>query len=313
MKSIHVVAAAIFDTKGRLVISKRLDHLHQGGLWEFPGGKVESNETVEDALKRELREEINILPEAYRPLIRVHHDYGDKKILLDVWLVSEFIGEPQGLEQQEVQHIELRDIHHYDFPAANKPILKALLLPCCIAISGQFIDVRDACEKTELVLKNRKIDAFHFRAPFLSDDEYMVVARELQNICEAKDIPFFVNRSYKIYKALNADGLHVSQSEFKKLTLAQVRDVSLMGVSCHTAAELASAVSMGADYGFLSPIKPTNTHINTNAIGWEKFQTLVDEQSIPVYGLGGMSVNDLALSYQYGAQGVAAIAAFWPA
>ena len=100
MKRIHVAAAVIRCVDGQILLAKRPEDKHQGGLWEFPGGKVEASETVQAALSRELEEELGIRPSAARPLIQVRHDYPDKQVLLDVWEVSAFTGEPHGAEGQ---------------------------------------------------------------------------------------------------------------------------------------------------------------------------------------------------------------------
>ena len=85
MKRIHVVAAIIVGPDKQIFISRRGDHLHQGGLWEFPGGKIEVGESPETALARELFEEIDIHIIASQPYMQVEHDYVDKKVLLDIW------------------------------------------------------------------------------------------------------------------------------------------------------------------------------------------------------------------------------------
>lgn len=87
MKRVHVAAAVIRDASGKILIARRADTQHQGGLWEFPGGKVEDGEAVQAALSRELQEELGIVVSAARPLIKVQHDYPDKQVLLDVWEV----------------------------------------------------------------------------------------------------------------------------------------------------------------------------------------------------------------------------------
>lgn len=128
MKTVEVVAAAILSPcKTRLCISKRADHLHQGGLWEFPGGKKEVGELPLDALNRELEEELAVSVIEAAPLILIEHDYGDKKVELDVYLVSRFRGEPSGQEGQEVRWIDVSDIQNFNFPAANIPIIEALV------------------------------------------------------------------------------------------------------------------------------------------------------------------------------------------
>lgn len=124
---IHVVAAVIMGSDGRIFLSKRPQSKHQGGLWEFPGGKLEPREAPVDALSRELEEELGIQVEACSPLIKVSHDYADKSVLLDVWSVSQFQGEPHGREGQETAWVHKQQLQNLDFPAANKPILEKLI------------------------------------------------------------------------------------------------------------------------------------------------------------------------------------------
>ncbi len=127
MKKIEVVAAVIFSRCGKKIfLAKRPDTSHQGGFWEFPGGKKEASETAFQALARELQEELAIKITAADSLIKLNHDYGDKLIELDVYKVTAFEGEPFGAEGQKTQWVDLTDINDYEFPAANQAIIKAL-------------------------------------------------------------------------------------------------------------------------------------------------------------------------------------------
>ena len=99
---LHVAVGVIKDYEGNVLISLRHDSAHQGGLWEFPGGKVENGESVEQALKRELKEELDISVQKLDPLIKIKHQYTDLNVLLDVWTVRLFSGVPMGHEGQEV-------------------------------------------------------------------------------------------------------------------------------------------------------------------------------------------------------------------
>ncbi len=121
------VVAAIIIKNDQLLLSKRLEHSHQGGKWEFPGGKVESNESLESALARELKEEINI--EIKEPIFfdEITFDYSEKSVHLHFFLVSQFSGEPQGLEGQQVEWFSINQIKDLEFPAANKAIVRKLL------------------------------------------------------------------------------------------------------------------------------------------------------------------------------------------
>jgi 8-oxo-dGTP diphosphatase len=133
MKRIHVVAAVIVDqNRQQIFISRRADHLHQGGFWEFPGGKVEADESPESALARELFEELDIRVETAEPYMQVEHDYPDKQVFLDIWQVNRFTGTARGKEGQECSWVSLQELltenpeRLFDFPAANQPILERL-------------------------------------------------------------------------------------------------------------------------------------------------------------------------------------------
>ena len=108
-------------------VTRRLVHQHQGGKWEFPGGKVEQGESTEQALVRELEEEIGIRVQSSRPLVVISHDYIDKQVILDVHEVFDFSGEPCGLEGQVGQWVMLSDLPALEFPKANQVIIEKLL------------------------------------------------------------------------------------------------------------------------------------------------------------------------------------------
>lgn len=127
MKRVHVAVGVVMNTTNQVLLAKRPDHLHQGGKWEFPGGKVENNETTSQALIRELQEEVNITVSDTTPLMTIAHDYPDKQVLLDIHIVNSFSGEPRGLEGQPIEWADLGKLQHYDFPAANAPIIDKLL------------------------------------------------------------------------------------------------------------------------------------------------------------------------------------------
>lgn len=126
MREVHVAVGVIVDTDRNILLARRAKGSHQGGLWEFPGGKVESGETLQVALARELREELGIEPGRTSPLLKIRHDYGDKVVLLDVHMVWDFAGTPSGLEQQPLAWVPAADLDSYEFPAANVPIVRAV-------------------------------------------------------------------------------------------------------------------------------------------------------------------------------------------
>ena len=125
-KVVHVAVGVIYKDQ-QLFICKRPDDKHQGGLWEFPGGKVEQGESVFAALQRELLEEVNLTVNGSEELMVIEHDYGDKQVCLHVYTVSRFAGEPEGAEQQEIRWVAKQELVNYRFPEANHAILETLL------------------------------------------------------------------------------------------------------------------------------------------------------------------------------------------
>ncbi len=125
--AMHVAAGVILDAEGRVLLALRPKHKHKGGLWEFPGGKVETGESVRDALHRELQEELALTVIDASPFLIIEHDYGDKQVTLDVWLVTRHSGQPQGSEGQELAWVAIRELQDYRFPEANAGIVTALV------------------------------------------------------------------------------------------------------------------------------------------------------------------------------------------
>jgi 8-oxo-dGTP diphosphatase len=124
---IRVATGVIYNDKQEILIALRHKHVHLGGLWEFPGGKIEGQETAEQALIRELQEEIGITPTQIRPCTRVVHTYPDNiTVELEAWWVDQFTGQPQGLEGQEIRWVPATLLETLEFPAACKTIVEAV-------------------------------------------------------------------------------------------------------------------------------------------------------------------------------------------
>lgn len=126
-KRIHVAVGIIVDSNNRVLLAKRHGHLHQGGKWEFPGGKVESGETTSQALIRELKEEVDLDVSSTEAFMALSYDYPDKHVLLDIHLVSDFTGTAHGAEGQQIEWVAKANLNDYEFPDANQPILDQFL------------------------------------------------------------------------------------------------------------------------------------------------------------------------------------------
>ncbi|EED33840.1 mutator MutT protein [gamma proteobacterium NOR5-3] len=121
------MAVAVIFQADQILLTKRHAHSHQGGLWEFPGGKLEPGESLAEALKRELLEEVGIEVLSHHPLLLIEHDYGDKQVLLDVHSVTAFAGEPQAREGQPMRWVSVPQLVDYEFPTANGAIVRSLV------------------------------------------------------------------------------------------------------------------------------------------------------------------------------------------
>ena len=123
---VHVAVGVILDADRNILLTRRHPDSHQGGLWEFPGGKVELGESLEVALARELYEELAIRIGRTTPLLEIRHDYGDKLVWLDVHVVWQFSGRPSAREGQPMKWVAPAELAGYAFPEANRPIIAAI-------------------------------------------------------------------------------------------------------------------------------------------------------------------------------------------
>lgn len=310
---LHVAAAVIEDQAGRILLARRPDHLHQGGLWEFPGGKVESGEDVRRALVRELEEEVGIIITHAAPLIRIPYAYPEKKVLLDVWRVTAFDNVAYGAEGQVIEWVEPGRLRDYDFPAANWPIVTAAMLPSRYLITPEPGDAADwpAFMSRLEALIDSGIHLIQLRAKCLSDNEYRPLARKVIALGRQKGATVLLNASVECARELDADGLHLCSSRMRLLQERPLEPYKWLSASCHNLEELQHAIAIGADFAVLSPIKPTTSHPDAEPIGWDAFHLMAEQSSIPLYALGGMSEGDIDTAWVRGGQGIAAIGSLW--
>jgi 8-oxo-dGTP diphosphatase len=282
-------------------------------LWEFPGGKLELGEPVEAALARELREELAIEPRRARPLIRIPHHYADRRVLLDVWLVSDYTGEARGAEGQPLAWVAKESLGEYDFPAANGPVITAAQLPPCYLITPEPGD--EPLWPSFLQQLRRSLQAgvrlVQLRAKKLVTTAYLKLARAVEELCEEYGARLLLNADPGLLEGSGVAGLHLSSHRLMACRERPVAEGLLLAASCHSLQELQQAECIGADFVLLSPVKPTASHPGTEAMGWRQFQLLTEQSRLPVYALGGMSPGNLNKAWRHGAQGIEAIRSLW--
>ena len=125
---VHVVAAALYDAAGHVLIAQRPAGKHMAGRWEFPGGKVGTGESERAALARELGEELGIEVQAARPFLRLAHAYDDRHVELSLWIVERYSGRPQSLDDQHLKWVLPSQLPAEDLLEADRPFVEALAL-----------------------------------------------------------------------------------------------------------------------------------------------------------------------------------------
>ena len=310
-KVVHVAVAVILGDDGRVLLARRPEYKHMGGLWEFPGGKVEAGEDIKLALNRELREELDIEVSAFSPLIKIRHDYPDKSVLLDTWVVSGIQGEPKGNEGQLIQWVEKDHLNGYEFPEANKVILRALQLPDRYMITGHFEEKETLFNRVSAALDNG-IRLIQFRAPWLGEREYLRLAQELSGFVQAAGGTLIIKGEFSLLSEPWCHGLHLTSRQLGLAVKPEKRHINqLLVASCHDKEQIKAAEAMVVDFMTLSPVKRTASHPEVSPLGLARAEMLTTMAKVPVFWLGGMSQGDAILARQLGAQGIAAIQAFW--
>lgn len=307
---VHVAIAIITNKKNEVLISLRAENAHQGGLWEFPGGKLEQGESVFNALKREIYEELNITIEKASSFKKIKHQYTDKNILLDVWKIDSFSGEPVGAEGQQIKWQTVSDLNEKLFPVANIEIIQALKLPTRYMITGTFKNHKNFEYKLEQALK-KGISLVQLRCKKSTDEEYGQLIKISALLCKKYKAILLLNTDIETFLDKPADGFHLSSQMLMTIPSRPVEDNVMLSVSCHNEAEMSKAKQFNADIILLSPVKETKSHPGVKGIGWKKFTEIISGIKSPVYALGGMAEIDLEDAKKSGAQGVAAISSFW--
>ncbi len=311
-QTLHIAVGVLINAQGQVLIAQRRAGTDGEGKWEFPGGKRETGESIEAALARELDEELGVQVVRLRPMLRFHHDYTSLRVLLDIWLVLDWRGEPYGREGQSLAWCAQENLRDYDLLSANKPIVDAIRLPATYVITPE-----PGSDTTEF-LRNASTAAargqrlFRLRAWGLADDAYERLARELMHVFQHHGASLMLDRNAEMLTRLGAAGLHVPASVLASLKRRPVSQSRWFAASCHNRSELLQAKAIGADFAILSPVKTTPSHPNQASLGWAGFAQERDDVALPVYALGGLTPEDVQQAFEHGAQGTAGISAFWP-
>ncbi len=310
---VAVAAGVVVDSAGRVLIARRHTGSHQGGKWEFPGGKKQPGESTFDALVRELAEELGITVVTAHPLINIRHVYPDKTVQLDVWRVTGFRGNAHGREGQPIRWVAVKDLGRFEFPDADRPVLRALELPALYLLT----DSRRFGPEAFLRHLERVLRAgarlIQMREPQLSPQDFRAYAPEVVELCHRYQARVLLNAPVECVLECGADGIHLNSRRLEQFATRPLDADHWVAASCHDSMQVERAHKLGADFIVLSPVHPTPSHPQGTPLGWDRFGVLCAAARLPVYALGGMRAQDLGSARLAGAQGVAMLSGVWSA
>ncbi len=189
-------------------------------------------------------------------------------------------------------------------------ITMSRVFPAHYMITGRFADHTDFQVKLKRSLEvGPKV--VQLRCKGVGDAEYLELAHLAEEICHQLEAILFLATTVELYTQTDADGLHLSSDILGGFSERPIVAGKLLSVSCHTAADIKLADSLGADVFLLSPVKPTVSHPDLPGLGWDRFHDMTEGLQQPVYGLGGMQIKDTDEAQAAGAQGIATTAGFW--
>jgi 8-oxo-dGTP diphosphatase len=334
MQKITEVAVAIFlKADGSFLLSSRPEGKPYPGYWEFPGGKIESGESVRDALVRELIEELNVTITHATPWFTFMMHYTHATVRLHCWRVTAWQGDMRGLEGQAFAWQAAAALANNENNALTVmptlpgcvPIFNALKLPRVYAITNASEIGVDAYLTHLRATLNKNasntapigefgelniVPMIQIREKQMSQDapaafstftrEVLAIAREhgakvLINSASDKDIAFA--------QTLKADGVHLTGAHLA--TLDARPDFPLVGASIHSRAELERAAQLKCDFTILGAVNATPTHPGQAPMGWPAFAGTTNATPIPCYALGGLRMSDMVIAIEHGAHGIA--------
>lgn len=302
---VEVVAAVILRPDGQFLLTRRPGGKIYSGYWEFPGGKVEKNESLLHALERELWEELGIQIRHVHPWITRIFTYSHATVRLHFFRVVEWEGKLSSREKQGLLWQLPHQVTVSPILPANGPILQALLLPPVYAITqATQIGIESALIQIEQALQNG-LRLLQIREKHMAQNLLREFSMQVLALARAYQARVLINSDAASAREIGADGVHFTSSQLMSLPCRPDPEYGICGASCHNAEELFAAEQLGLDFVVLSPVQTTLSHPELSPLGWRRFATLIQDYSLPVYALGGLHQEDLTIAQEMGAHGIA--------
>ena len=314
MSCTHIAIGIVYDSrKDKLFVCLRPPGRNEGGKWEFPGGKLERGETVLQALKRELYEEVGIAAEFAHPLIQVEQDTVDGSVRLHAWVVDQWSGTAHGKEGQICEWVTRTGLRNRVMPEANAKIIDALELPPLYLITPDRPSYdEDFLQLTENLVNNG-LRLLQFRSRQSTFSQHKDLVLELVQICNSRGCKLVYNGDIEQALAVGAHGIHLRRTDLMRTRRRPVGPGIRVSASCHTDEQIIHASRIGSDFCVVAPVHETASHPGVKGIGWERFGNIARESGMPVYALGGIKPAELHDANRNGAHGIAMISGIWDA
>jgi 8-oxo-dGTP diphosphatase len=308
-KIVEVAAAVLQRPDGTFLLAQRPKGKIWAGFWEFPGGKVEADESARDALVRELHEELGIEVLTSYPWITRVFTYPHATVRLSFFRVTEWRGDLYPHEGQQFSWQHANDVTVSPVLPANAPVLRALELPPLYAISNAAeLGVEQFIRRLEAGLLSG-LRLIQLREKNLAPEELRELALRVVALAHAHGAKVLINGDLTLMQDVGADGVHLTSVQLARC--AERPAAALCAASCHSVEELRRAEQLGCDFALLSPVLPTRSHPGAVHLGWESFAVIAAGSSIPVYALGGLTRADMVAAWQHGAHGIALLRQAW--
>jgi 8-oxo-dGTP diphosphatase len=308
--AIPVVAGLIRNSRGQILLTRRLPGSHQGGTWEYPGGKIIPGETPHEALTRELTEELGIRISSSTQVASTLHRYLEKTVQLSLRVIDSYYGSPLGREGQDLRWLAADEIKNVDMAAADRAFDLAVTLPDYYVISGPAADLRNFSTSLQTVLRTG-YKLVQMRIPGLAGSELQSLATSAASLCLEHGARLMLNEHAGLAATIAGAGVHLKAEQLLRIKDRPLAPDRPVAASCHNEEEIARACDLGLDFICVSPVLHTPSHPAAAVLGWQRFERLCALSSLPVYALGGLSVNNFTEARECGAIGVAGISGFW--
>ncbi len=309
---IDVAVAVVFNTHGQVLWGCRPEGKPYAGYWEFPGGKVEPDETVWQALVRELKEELDITALEGGPWFRIEHDYEHANVRLHLYRVWRFDGSPKSLENQRFTWASLDSSDLSPILPATEPLLPKLAQPTVMALSNYEAGFEACAKRLEQGLSRATMPIYvQFREKTLKGDALIQAFEHCYGLCQKTGQAMLLNSDTWTNLAVHLDALpcplHLTQAH---LLSGQFQGVQCAGASVHDTDSLHMAFDRGLSYAVLGAVKPTSSHPGQPGLGWQGFLDSALGARLPVFAIGGLAWGDMPDARRHGAHGIAMLSQF---